>query len=142
MKAASKQNALLGISIFLVFLSTGFSFNSGVQWFWQKAPYLALLFIVTGFVLIRWWMLLELQKQREAIMEAMQHPHKKNWNDLLSVREREVMQLIASGKTNQQIADELFVALSTVKTHINNIYKILEVKNRREAIEKVTPKNK
>ncbi len=52
----------------------------------------------------------------------------------LSERELEVLTLVAAGKTNQVIARELFVALSTVKTHIKNIYGKLEARNRTQAL--------
>jgi len=52
----------------------------------------------------------------------------------LSGRELEVLNLMANGHTNQAIADELFIALSTVKKHINNIYGKLNVPNRTQAI--------
>jgi LuxR family maltose regulon positive regulatory protein len=52
----------------------------------------------------------------------------------LSERELEVLTLVAAGKTNQVIARELFVALSTVKTHIKNIYSKLEARNRTQAL--------
>jgi ATP/maltotriose-dependent transcriptional regulator MalT len=42
--------------------------------------------------------------------------------------------LVAAGKTNQEIAKELFVALSTVKTHIKNIYGKLDARNRTQAL--------
>jgi LuxR family maltose regulon positive regulatory protein len=53
---------------------------------------------------------------------------------LLSQREHEVLYLIASGKSNQEIARELVVAMSTVKKHINNIYTKLEVHSRTQAL--------
>jgi len=52
----------------------------------------------------------------------------------LSERETEVLDLIASGLTNREIADRLFIAVGTVKRHINNIYGKLEVHHRAEAI--------
>jgi LuxR family transcriptional regulator, maltose regulon positive regulatory protein len=52
----------------------------------------------------------------------------------LSERELEVLVLLAAGKSNRQIASELFVALSTVKTHIKNIYGKLDVRNRAQAV--------
>jgi DNA-binding NarL/FixJ family response regulator len=53
---------------------------------------------------------------------------------LLSEREREVLKLLAQGHNNQQIADELFIAESTVKKHVNNIYFKLDIKTRAEAV--------
>jgi DNA-binding NarL/FixJ family response regulator len=63
------------------------------------------------------------------IMQAKAHQNKK-----LSVREMEVLNLIAEGKGNKQIADMLFISVETVKTHIKNIFRKLKVKNRVDAI--------
>lgn len=52
----------------------------------------------------------------------------------LSERELEVLTLLASGRTNSEIAGDLFVAVGTVKSHVNNIYSKLEVRNRAEAV--------
>ncbi|CAG0998722.1 HTH-type transcriptional regulator MalT [Anaerolineae bacterium] len=52
----------------------------------------------------------------------------------LSGREREVLQLIATGKTNQQIARQLIVSPGTVKAHTASIYRKLDVANRTEAV--------
>jgi NarL family two-component system response regulator LiaR len=51
----------------------------------------------------------------------------------LTERETEVLKLLARGKANKQIARELFVALSTVKTHVNNLYRKLGVGSRTQA---------
>jgi DNA-binding NarL/FixJ family response regulator len=51
----------------------------------------------------------------------------------LSPREREVMELIARGYHNERVADELGIALGTIKTHVHNILRKLDVENRREA---------
>ncbi len=53
---------------------------------------------------------------------------------LLSTREREILGLIAAGKTNPQIAAQLIIGAGTVKTHTLNIYRKLEVANRTQAI--------
>jgi DNA-binding NarL/FixJ family response regulator len=50
----------------------------------------------------------------------------------LSERELEVVRLVARGRTNQEIATELFVSLSTVKTHLGSIQSKLDVRNRVE----------
>lgn len=52
----------------------------------------------------------------------------------LSDREFEVIQLIYDGKTNQQISESLFIAMNTLKKHINNAYFKLDVINRTAAI--------
>ncbi|HTF30833.1 MAG TPA: response regulator transcription factor [Flavitalea sp.] len=54
----------------------------------------------------------------------------------ISKREVEVLQLMAQGMSNQEIAEQLFVSLSTVKTHSNNLFEKLDVKRRTQAIEK------
>ncbi|GEK91499.1 response regulator transcription factor [Alkalibacterium kapii] len=51
-------------------------------------------------------------------------------HDRLTSRENDVVQLIAKGYTNQDIADELFITLKTVKTHVSNILSKLEVEDR------------
>ncbi len=53
----------------------------------------------------------------------------KTGNTLLTRREKEVLQLIAEGLTNQEIADRLFVSVSTVDTHRKNLLQKLAAKN-------------
>lgn len=52
----------------------------------------------------------------------------------LTEREREVLTLVAKGKSNQEIAEKLFVRDVTVKTHLNTIFKKLKVKSRTQAV--------
>jgi LuxR family transcriptional regulator, maltose regulon positive regulatory protein len=52
----------------------------------------------------------------------------------LSAREREVLELLASGHTNTAIAERLVIAVSTVKSHINNIFAKLDVATRLDAV--------
>lgn len=54
-------------------------------------------------------------------------------HDDLTSREREVLELVAKGYSNQAIADELFITLKTVKTHVSNILSKLEVDDRTQA---------
>ena len=54
----------------------------------------------------------------------------------LSKRELEILALLAQGHSNQEIAGQLFVSLSTVKTHLQNLFDKMEVKRRTQAIEK------
>jgi DNA-binding NarL/FixJ family response regulator len=52
----------------------------------------------------------------------------------LTKREVKVLKLVASGKTNKEIANRLSVSEKTVKNHLNHIYRKLEVKNRAQAV--------
>ena len=65
-------------------------------------------------------------RESEATPEPLAEP--------LSGRELEVLTLLASGRSNAEIARDLFIAVGTVKTHTNNIYRKLGVRNRAEAL--------
>ena len=52
----------------------------------------------------------------------------------MSERELEVLRLVAAGMSNSEISHTLFVALSTVKKHINNVYRKLDVNSRTRAV--------
>ena len=54
----------------------------------------------------------------------------------ISKREYEVLELIAGGLSNQEIADKLFVSTSTVKTHTSNLFAKLDARLRTQAIQK------
>lgn len=55
-------------------------------------------------------------------------------HEQLTSREMEILLLMAEGKSNQEIADELFIALKTVKTHVSNILSKLQVQDRTQAV--------
>ena len=55
---------------------------------------------------------------------------------LLSDREREVLDLIASGATNREIAGRLYLSPHTVKEHTSSLYRKLSVRNRAEAVQR------
>ena len=59
----------------------------------------------------------------------------------LSERELEVLALLASGRTNAEIARDLYVAVGTVKSHSGNIYRKLEASNRTEAVSRAREMN-
>ncbi|SET03727.1 two-component system, NarL family, response regulator LiaR [Salinibacillus kushneri] len=68
------------------------------------------------------------------IMSKMQTSKDEELHHQLTEREKEVLLLMAEGKTNQEIADELFIALKTVKVHVSNILGKLEVQDRTQAV--------
>lgn len=141
MTVKRKQEILIALSIFMTLCSIGFSFDGTTfLWFWQKYPIIPILLLLFTFFAVRYWLKLEIERQRQQIhseyKKNLEPTQQTDFQNLLSAREIEVLDLINSGLSNKDIAEKLFISLSTVKTHINNIYKILEVKNRREAIEK------
>ncbi|GGA72328.1 response regulator [Ornithinibacillus halotolerans] len=68
------------------------------------------------------------------IMTKMREKPIEHLHDQLTDREMEILLLIAQGKSNQEIADELFIALKTVKVHVSNILGKLEVQDRTQAV--------
>jgi DNA-binding NarL/FixJ family response regulator len=54
--------------------------------------------------------------------------------DLLSTREKEILHILASGKTNREIAELLFISVATVETHRNNVFQKLHLHNLAELI--------
>ena len=67
-------------------------------------------------------------------MSRMRQKKERPLHDDLTEREFEILLLIAEGKSNQEIADELFIALKTVKTHVSNILNKLNVSDRTQAV--------
>ncbi|MCP3741863.1 response regulator [Rossellomorea sp. BNER] len=63
------------------------------------------------------------------------HRHKENKeHELLTCREKEVLEALVEGKTNKEIGQSLFISDNTVKIHLNNIFRKLNVQNRSQAI--------
>jgi len=100
---------------------------------------LALLFTGLGI-----WLALKLTKPKTVIVEKavlVDSAHFLANEEALketgiSQRELEVLQLMVAGKSNQEIADQLFVSLNTVKTHLKNLFEKLEVGRRTQAVDK------
>lgn len=55
-------------------------------------------------------------------------------HETLTEREMEILLLMSEGKTNQEIADELFISIKTVKVHVSNILAKLDVQDRTQAV--------
>ena len=61
-----------------------------------------------------------------------QPKHEKNLRSQLSKQEQAVLELLLENKSNKDIAEALFVSVSTIKSHTNSIYKKLEVSSRND----------
>ncbi|WP_338782070.1 response regulator transcription factor [Metabacillus sp. FJAT-52054] len=68
------------------------------------------------------------------MMQRMRQPQGSHLHDELTAREMEILLLMAQGKSNQEMADELYIALKTVKVHVSNILSKLEVHDRTQAV--------
>jgi LuxR family maltose regulon positive regulatory protein len=73
-----------------------------------------------------------LEKQNQSSVPALSRVE--GGHEALSEREREVLLLIAQGCSNQEIASRLFISITTVKTHVGNIFNKLGVTSRTQAI--------
>ena len=67
------------------------------------------------------------------MMERLTKKKEPVLHEELTKRESEILLLISEGKSNQEIADDLFITLKTVKTHVSNILSKLEVEDRTQA---------
>jgi DNA-binding CsgD family transcriptional regulator len=134
-----RQKLLEMAAIFLFLSVVAFKFdNRNVKLIWSNYPFIALLlaFVIVLIAII--WIKIEKQKMQSLIVEIKNNSSEKpsileEKLNILSARQREVFELIIQGKSNKEIITTLNIELSTLKTHINQIYKILEIKNRKEA---------
>ncbi len=74
------------------------------------------------------------ERATELTIRLLSQTRQDRTSRLLSEREQEVLRLIAEGKSNREIARILVVTVSTVKTHLNNIYAKLQVHTRLQAV--------
>ncbi|MBK0379019.1 response regulator transcription factor [Mucilaginibacter segetis] len=104
------------------------------------AGVIALLFTLLGI-----WLAIKLTKPKIVIVEK--HIYSPSTNGFvinekeilqlgLSTRELEVLQLMATGLSNRQIADKLFISVNTIKTHSAKLFEKMDVQRRTQAIEK------
>ena len=104
-------------------------------------------FIAVIFTALGIWLALKLSKPKiETIVVEKEVYVNRNENFVLdtslvsqlelSKRELEILSLLAQGHSNQEIAVKLFVSVSTVKTHNQNLFEKLDVKRRTQAVEK------
>jgi len=90
--------------------------------------------IAAGFTLLGIWVGARLTRPRRRRRQA---PDPALLQDTgISEREHEVLELLAAGHSNREIAERLFVSPNTVKTHLANLYAKLGVRRRTQAVHK------
>jgi DNA-binding CsgD family transcriptional regulator len=126
------------IAIFLLFLTISFRFtNFQTVWLWSNYSYFAVILVIMLIVIALVWIKIEKNKTSnfiELIKSEIESNKQNSENQFeeLSVRQKQVFDLIISGKSNKEIMNELSIELSTLKTHINKLYKTLGIDSRKQ----------
>lgn len=137
-KFSKYKNYFLVIAIVLSSIAISIRSHDGkVNLILQNYPILIFLMIVISLLFIVLYIRINKSKIENLSNQIKDQSKVKSedFNALLSeltVRQKEVYDLIISGKTNKEIMSQLFIEQSTLKTHINQIYKKLKIKNRKE----------
>ena len=103
----------------------------GVQPKWKDQLLIGQGVAIVFLLILVVWLLIKMR--RKSSVGDLENGVQKNLFEGLTSKQQEILKLLSEGKTNKEIAQELFIELSTVKTHINNIYRQLNVTTRREA---------
>ena len=133
-----KQKLIEVITIFLFFTLISFRFdNKEVKLFWSDYPSVSMSLALAITLITILWIRIERHKT-QLLINDLQNNNIEKADKIesklleLSLRQKEVFDLILKGKSNKEIMAELHIELSTLKTHINQIYKILGIKSRKE----------
>ena len=134
-----RQKLLEAIAILLVLSAVAFRIDNGrFLWIWDGYPFIAVVLVLLVISIAMLWIRIEKQKM-DAIISILKTNLAATSNDRetklneLSAKQREVFDLIVEGKSNKEIIAEMVIELSTLKSHINQIYKKLGISSRREA---------
>jgi len=132
------QKKLEIIAIFLLCFTISFRFtNFQTVWLWSNYTYIAVILVIILIVIALIWIQIEKNKTK-SLIELIKNeketirPNTENQLEELTVRQKQVFDLIKNGKSNKEIMDELSIELSTLKTHINKLYKTLGINTRKQ----------
>ena len=127
------QKKLEAIAILLLCFSISFKFNNlETKWLWNNLSFVAVILVGAVILIALIWIRIEKTKTNQLIKAIKDENNSGNRLNELSARQKVVFDLILAGKSNKEIMSELSIELSTLKTHINKIYKILEIDSRRQ----------
>ena len=135
---AKYQKYLLVIAIVISSIAVSIRSSEGeVKLVLSDYPFLIFLMVVISSFLVIIY--IQITKRKiETLSDQIRNQSKIKSEEIevllqkLTERQREVYNLILSGKTNKEIMSELFIEQSTLKSHINQIYKKLNIKSRNE----------
>ncbi|REJ76054.1 MAG: DNA-binding response regulator [Acidobacteria bacterium] len=114
---------LLAATIFLLFELNKYSLSNQSDATEIFIVLTGVAFVAIGFLLSRFFSREEKHEKRKNLKESD-----------LTKQEQKVLALVAEGMSNSEIGEELFIAESTVKTHVSNILSKLQAKRRTEAV--------
>ena len=120
--------ALMIIAIILLFRLSAYSLMSGNLRAEIVLATVAVVFLIAGLYINR-------RVQKKSVESAKEIDKNKIEELGLSNREYEVLEQIAQGLSNKEIANKLFVSESTVKTHVSNLFIKLDAQRRTQAIQ-------
>ncbi len=143
--ASHKSTLLYGIAMALLLLLLRFLELRFVVFSHAMEVYIG--FIALIFTLLGVWLALKLAKPKTEMVVVEKKIYVKSTDNFfvnqdavtqlgLSSREIEVLQLMADGCSNSEIAEKLFLSLNTIKTHSSRLFEKLDVKRRTQAVEK------
>ncbi len=132
------QKYFLGLAIFLSLSAVSITYSEGeIQLTFRNYPALILLLVAISIVFALLYIMVD--KQRIKTLSDQITERSIDINDefkelllALTPEQRKVYDLIISGKSNKEIMSDLFIEQSTLKSHINQIYRKLNIKNRKE----------
>lgn len=137
------QKSLLGIALVLSSIAISIRGSDGkINLVLHNYPALIFLLVVVSSFLVAMYFQMNSRRISSLSNQIREQSKIKNARidallDELSERQKEVYDLIISGKTNKEIMTELFIEQSTLKSHINQIYKKLNIKSRSELKSKI-----
>jgi len=135
---SKSKKYLLGIAIVLISIAVSIRSSDGeIKLVLQNYPALIFLLVVTSLFLVAIYFRSTIHRITDLSSQIEEHSKNTgeefdNLLNELTERQREVYDLIISGKANKEIMSELFIEQSTLKSHVNQIYKKLNIKSRNE----------
>ncbi len=129
----NKQTLLAAVLFAVLIVAVKFFEQSFFLGNLPAKTYVALIGVI--FLAVGLFFGITLRKRRMMVIEKTVEPLVRP-NEFLSDRENDVLKLLATGLSNKEIGEKLFISENTVKTHVNNIYSKLGVNRRTQAVQK------
>lgn len=133
-----RQHLILGAAVFLLLSAVSVKISAtSTELIWKEYPGIAILSLTSGLMLVMVYIQLDkyrlahLNKQIQ-LLSGADRPELPLDVRQLTNRQRDIYDLILQGKSNKEIMCTLYIEASTLKTHVNQIYKKLKIKNRRQ----------